>query len=716
MMTKRDIFRYLTIAVLALCSNIVVSSCSDDDDDDNGSSRPADVADPLDTDEARTAWRWMCALTNATSLDQDWASKTYTPTVGEPSSNAPLTRIVVVSDITEAREHFANLADMEVSELTGERSVSQAGVGKLVWTPSANGAQNLAEVSVDVKIIPELQKIIYCTRDQVGENGLFSDNVKGTAYYRFGDVIRVDNYYWVCVRPSFAPDKGDSHWINIFNVTAAGQVNRRIYGIPDDNICSKYNKLKKYDNKTILLPTKLSYNRQHIYNLSNLIWALLKPEDYHLKVGENGKGLGGFDYKYHGEKFLRLVSKQWKLLSPPQLDYIMEYNLWKTIFGIDREEMQKLKDIGFFYQGYKWWTGEEATMWIYESNGYQFKYEGKESGDKKDINVVRNGFNINYYAGDNTSTFMAENNDPSKKMWVIRYKTGEQLSNDGKYSPYEQIHGCTDIYRYNEIYKQEVKSELQTEEDINNEETIETEPTEALDAPKVACMIGVDGKFYEDNLSANHYTGQDAVAMVVYIGQNPVETGTTYNALAIGFTIVEGVSWGNYKDCGIDYISTLKGMRSCLNGISITKKLQKGCDKNHTHPAAQSCENYCPAFSADIRSRLGFSDWFLPSTGQGILAMAGMGLEWDDEKGFDYNNHLDAINGIEVLALRKGISWDNNLKRNGWACTPYDDESAHEFSFRYQNLYDFGTRNYGPMNRYKDVAGFVHPFIAFTAK
>ena len=129
--------------------------------------------------------------------------------MGQASTQNELTRVVVVGDIDEARLKFSSLANVSTSELQAVKVVRQSGVGTLTWTPSAQGAENMAEVTVDTKLIPRLKTIVYCTQDQVGKNfGGFND----VCYYRFGDVVRdAQGYYWVCVRPSHAPNKDKSH-------------------------------------------------------------------------------------------------------------------------------------------------------------------------------------------------------------------------------------------------------------------------------------------------------------------------------------------------------------------------------------------------------------------------------------------------------------------------------------------------------------------------
>lgn len=456
MITKA--FHFLLMATLAVGLSLNVTACSDDDDA-NANEQPSELADPLDTEEARVAWRWLNILTNVETMTSNWASKTYEPTFGQASEHNALTRIVIVSDLDEARQQFANLADVEADELQGEKTISQRGVGTMTWTPSPAGAQNLAEVSVNIGIIPSLQKIVFCTQEQVGENGIFWTNVDGTAWYRFGDVVRdKQGYYWVCVRPSFKQkDKGDSHWINIVNASYSGMLNGEKVGLPKENIYDKYNDLEKYGHQTIILPTKLKYSREHIHNLSNLLWALLAPANYEQLTKASDKGLGGFKYDYHSRLFVERVARFWSR------DYSGR-TLWERLFNCTYDKLESLSQTEFIYKDYSWWFGNEATFWIYKSEGYEVKIHGSESGDKEDIDVVNDGFDINHFLGDPDAEKKPYDQSVLKeRRWVVRYKTGEQLCENGKYSPYTAINGCTEIYRYNALTKADPHGELETE-------------------------------------------------------------------------------------------------------------------------------------------------------------------------------------------------------------------------------------------------------------
>ena len=232
----KKIFNLMLMAAMVWGLGLSVTSCKDDDDKKESNEQKKDDVNKLDTDDARVAFRWLCVLTDTDVLTEDWASKTYEPTVGEASANNQFTRIVIVRDLDEAKEHFSKFADLSVDQLSTSQTISGGAAGTMTWTPSKAGAQNMAEVAVNSRIMPHLQKIVYCTEEQKGDNGLFGDSMKGVAYYRFGDVVRdSEGYYWVCVRPSFAPDKGDSHWINIFNAGEYGKKNGQKVPMPAAN-------------------------------------------------------------------------------------------------------------------------------------------------------------------------------------------------------------------------------------------------------------------------------------------------------------------------------------------------------------------------------------------------------------------------------------------------------------------------------------------------
>ena len=653
-----------------------ITSCKDDDDDKKSEQRNAD-ADPLDTDEAETAWRWLCALTDAQTLSSNWATTTYEPTVGIESENNDNTRIVIVGDLEEAKSKFADIAGVTADQLGGEVTVSQAGVGKMVWTPSKAGAQNLAEVTVDTKLIPHLQKIVYCTEEQRGQNGVFRTDVDGTAYYRLGDVVRDrEGYYWICVRPAFKQgDKVNSHWINIINASETGNVNATDNRVPmpNENIYSKYDALAKYNSRTILLPTQLKYSREHMNNLSNLIWALLDPTAYANKVNRQGKGLCGFDYTYHGENFLKKVADYWNQTVIRNGE--KQYTVWQILFNRTREQMKNMTEMSFIYKGYQWRTGRWGYVWEFTSkkgDGFQRKAPGSESDDRVRRDFADNGYDIRAYCGDpNSKSSNTQGNpaqfDQQKYTCVGRSMSGKEM--DEEYSPFKSIPPFDDrnIYRYNEKTGKGIHSSLETE-------TGTEKVGKPLSKPFVGCLLCDDYQFYSNVTEASKNDARPIAIVVHYGDKGSVETGTNYRGLAISTKLNEkGVKWGErlYSDCEVARCTSEKENPNILNGISCTKTLYEGCGKEHNHAAAK--QYWKPS------EHEGFSNWFIASVGQWILALKGMGIGWDYQRNIFTGDYKE--NTINLFFQNAGIEQNlyiySNDKHAYWSSTLFESRYSN---------------------------------------
>ena len=367
--------------------------------------------------------------------------------------------------------------------------------------------------------------------------------IGGTRYGRFGDVIMdPEGYYWVCVRPSFAPingeckSKGDSHWINIFNASYEGDGR----GLPETNIKASWNKLQKYDKRTILLPTGLSYSREHIYNLTQLVWALIDPGKYEgICANHPEAALGGFPYTYNGKKFLRTVAAYWD-----------ELDIWNKLFNHSYKDMKNLDEINFFYQGYSWTFGETGYCWLYTSNGYQNSYTGKESNDKKQFNFARNGFDITHFAYSSTvelpwKNFYEKDNGKYRGTWVVRYKKGDDLMTAGKYDYYEPITSSrglvNETYRYNEKKGINAGAEVVPETD---ETFVKPEKEFRVNTGSI---IGSDYGLYS-GLADAYAAGVQPIAIVViapdpFGGSIEVEYGSNYHYMAIALADVSPAAW-----------------------------------------------------------------------------------------------------------------------------------------------------------------------------
>ena len=719
-MYMKKVMNWWLMAAVVLGVSFGFTACSDDDDDNNGSTEQRSDVDPLDNEEAQTAFRWLCALTSAQTLDENWKSKTYEPTVGVASENDNYTRIIVVNDLAEAKQDFACLAAKDPSTLSGKLVVSGGAAGTMTWEPSKEGAQNLAVVTVSSRILPHLQKIVYCTEDQVGLNGsLFGNDMKGTAYYRFGDVIQDgEGYYWVCVRPCFAPNskecssKGDSHWINIFNAAQSGDKK----GLPDANMITKWDNQAKYGNQTIILPTKLPYKREHIYNLSRLVWALIDPAAYDkANEGISTAALGGFPYTYHSSKFLKDVAKFWNEKGEDN------YTIWEKLFNHTYEEMQHLINMHFIYQGYSWKWGESGYVYRYSTDGYEKAYFGEEYNDEYKVNYVQEGFNIKYFAQANVEekaqkpyNRFTNSSSPAQAhsgTWVVRYKKGEDLMTSGKFNywgPITSKDGKTkDVYVYNK------RKGIQWGENCpaETQETFKIVDAKPLDAPALCSIIGADGKFYknvEEAKAANN--NKDAVAVVVALnGKKRVELGQDFNGLAMALTSYQKLPWREdteESDCGVKGSEFFKDFIPTRNGMALTTQYVNGCGKNHKHTAAQYCRNYTSTLTAEVRAQKGFSEWFMPSGGQCVIAAKALGERWSDTEGFSYMSHQDEVQAVIKKMNDAGFTGFNaNLVF--WTTTIYDNKTPCVFFFRY--THSLGQPTCFPYSE----SYWTVPFIAF---
>ena len=476
----KKILNIWLFAALVSGLSLSITSCKDDDDDNGGNGiDPGLVKDATDTEEAKDAYNWLVNMTDIVEFTDDWASKTYEPTIGVESKNEANTRLVVVADISHAKMNFSSISGIKVSALSSTQSQTIDGVGTLTWTPSAAGANNLATVDVNTKLIPHLSKIVYCTTEQIGDN--IGGAYEGTAYYRFGDVIEdTEGYYWVCVKPAFGTGSAaqqQGYWINIINRNPINGKSKNGTGpvpdIPTKNIRDDWNEIEKYNGNTILLPTKLNSTKEQVHNLSNLIWALLDPEGYQAGVGDDGIGLGGYDYKYNGKKFCLRVAEQWE-----------EKNIWQKLFNRSYAQMKDMKKLNFFYEGYRWASGHTGRVTLQTTDKYSTEFLTEFDEDKNNNYEMKeegSGFDIRRYCSDpeqNASCAKSGKAGYAPKeqfpasgeegYWVVRQKSSSEMvgtSNLNHPSVYVSLNNTAEIYRYNQVYSKFVGKDTPVEEE-----------------------------------------------------------------------------------------------------------------------------------------------------------------------------------------------------------------------------------------------------------
>ena len=473
-------FYFLLMAALVCCLSFSVTSCKDDDKDNNGGDDSELVEGGLSEEDAQ-AWSWISVLTDETTQESGWQKKSYDVTIGLQSDNDPAARLIIVSNLDDAKANFSSIAGCAPEELNATKTVSAGNYGSMTWNISEPGAPNIATVEVKSPLF-KMTKLIYCTEEQSPDNAAA---IKGNCYYRLGDVIEdKDGFYWVCVQPSFLGKKfNDSYWVNIFNAAESGRgVNTgKLPGIPKGNIYSNCNKIKKYNNNTILLPTGLKENRQQTFNFCNLLWALLNTNYFFNEVvGYGSNVVAGLPAKYHGRTYFRLLGEKWD-----------KYGIYEKIFNHSKKELERMDRVYFFYNGYHWKTGTTAGVWIYTSNGAKLNYTGSSKDDDTLFEMVKAGygFDVRRYASDplqdkDCASTGKDGMPPAKQfnnqddknvwgIWVMRVATGKQL--DKKYNHYKQMSNMSDVCHFNEtefdiIYKTGEKATPVTDEQLAKDE------------------------------------------------------------------------------------------------------------------------------------------------------------------------------------------------------------------------------------------------------
>ena len=445
---------FLSALLCGLC--VGVTSCSDDDDDKEKTGPSAEEKQEQAEEAALKFWDVVGQLTSMDNYTADYRDKTFEPTIGEPQNGDPQVRLVATNDMASAAERFAALAGLEVgasfSADVQDYTWNDPDVGTLVYHRTDNG-QSWAEVDVDIKQL-KLQKIIYCSAGQAGDNASFS----GSAYYRFGDVVSRINEdgkteYWVCVRPAFSKEgKGDSHW-----VTLSPQ--------PQKNVAH----ITKFG-RDFYVPTALGKNEEQMQNFAELMWAIYHPDSWYKNVKDNSapgifsSGLRMFhDFshsedmvRYHNPYFWKRVRMAWEY-----------YGLFKTVFGFDEGPIPNIFNhplyttnrLHLLYSGYSWWSSVSNNLSLYEityENGNDAKELNMHKVTKREVKKDMTDLNLNVNSDYTAEHPCLVNNgffgddDP---RYIIRHATGQELTSKGsKWDCKQPISGVNNVYTYNRFF------------------------------------------------------------------------------------------------------------------------------------------------------------------------------------------------------------------------------------------------------------------------
>ena len=702
----KKIMNFWLMAALLCGLSLSVTSCKDDDDDDNKSEEQQQQEQET---QALKFWSVVGQLVSTDDYTTDYQNKTFEPTYGMAESEGSLTRIVETNDMQTAAQRFANLINVgggsaiAIDENTESYTYDDPEVGTMTYT--RGGSPNeWATVDVNIKQIPSLRKIIY----RQGNEGTNAAAVQ-KAWYRFGDVVKRTvngkEEYWICVRPAFAPeDKSDSHWVCLNS-------------LPTKNIFNY-----AYQNRTWTVPTGVGTDKENMRNLAEMLFAITYPDEWYNNANNyhtDGKvwgftGLPIFaDFKkaklmYHNNYFWLKVQNAWE--KHGIAEKAMDINLGALVDRIHQD------GINLLYNGYSWWT---KTSW--NCTLYQASYTNGTSNDKKNLHqetltkVEKNMENIKFdctQMGANMDNYKEFFGD-TKYRWVVRHATGKELNGGTQPATTAQLQGgCTDVYRYYAEYPDEW-----TKADPNGGNGPEITdaplpPAQALAAPKIGCILGSNGKFY--NTVAEAKTTGDALALVACLnGKKRVEAGKDYNGLAVMLKPTELKMFQTEAalDCGVPYLETINKLSPEKNGIAQTIYFKDGCGKNHDHPAAKA------AYFEAVKGNDDFSYAFMPSPGQWVLAIKGLGMTWNEDFGCKYlydekmnsvkqNPRFDAqLNTVKKYFTDAGAT-DFDVTKESWASAKTGDGMACIFNFDYGESQ--GTTEYR-------LAQMARPTITFIA-
>ena len=411
------------------------------------SCKKAPDPDPEVIDE-QAFWSIVGQLTNPENYTPDYQDKTFEPTIGDALDESSYDRVVETNDMASAAMRFANLVGLEnFDPETTTYTYSHPAVGTLIYTRTTDET-SLASVKVNIRQMPHLSRIVYMTAKQMGYNDHF---FRGSAYYRFGDVIsrtlpEGKTEYWVCVRPSFGPEqKQISRWICVntlpdkFVAQRSGSGGQEWY-VPNSGI---------------------SRDNENMQNLAEMLYAIAHPAQWEENVNNYNKNTAAFydkgmpfftdfnknQIQYHNCYFWEKVHKAWT-----------DKDIFRTVFGVDEADFLRRLDangLHLLYRG-NLWNDSTLSCTLYEAvytegtiddehNMHHAEYSSQKNGVSNKVLDCRS-------MSGNTGNYMSFFNDDGALRWVIRHSSGQDLASDGRYHVKYAISGFEDVYRYNDYY------------------------------------------------------------------------------------------------------------------------------------------------------------------------------------------------------------------------------------------------------------------------
>ncbi len=649
--------RLLNIALMAAtvcCLSLAVTSCKDDDSDNesnNSGNTPGQTDDA--TDAADRFWAVAANLVSPFDVTDDYASKTFTPTIGQPTDGNTTVRTVNATDIEVAAARFSSITGTDISAETSTYTFHDDAVGTLTYNKSTDG-QSLATVDVSIKQIPGLQRIVFKSQEQMGDNATND----GVPYYSFGDVIsrtRTDGVteYWVCIHPAFTKQGiTTTQWATLSP-------------LPDENIWT----YEASNGKTYALPTKLGKHKDEMQQMAELTYALLDPIMWYYMAPINKfkafNDIKNDNLQYINIPFWENAVKQWSQLK-----------LWQKVFSYDHQQMihyfiNLKKPLLFLCYGFSWYTSvfNSPTLYQYSfSNGNTRKTYNMHNYEYKTVskNVISPIIELNCKTQITSDTVYWVNKNffgNNYPRYIFRTATGMDLFGEDPdiYKTIADGTNIKDVFVYNTVHH------------------IAVGPNETMAVPKrgfgpvtadeakVGNFISRDGRFFTTKEEADNHGG--AVAVVAYVGGDKrVEWNQPYNGLAIALEPTTAESWApssEFDNC--NGVASFKSSDDAINdfkGMANTRILSETCYYKHKHEAAKACYDYKYEFDEDNNRESTISQWFLPSVGQWQIAIEGM-----------KQNSNSSDNFLTKYALDEVIT----EKSYFWTSTPYDVAFVYHF-------------------------------------
>ena len=454
------------LAVLLGGMSMSVTSCKDDNSEPSAEEQEQQAI--AEQESVNTAFSVLDYLADMNNAPADFLSGRYEPTIGTADDGNAGTRVVNTNTMELAAERFADMTEADIDENTQSYTWSDERLGTMTYTKSQDG-KSWATVDVNIRQMPHLQKIIFRSPEQAGDNSQF----EGTAYYRFGDVVSKKNEdgmteYWICVRPCFGPEgKENSHWVTVSP-------------LPKKNVWAYMGS----NNIAYALPTQLGDNHEHSQNFAEMLFAICYPKEWEDNIVNNpyksirNKGVPMFhdfsksNLRYHRRYFWQRVQTAWNAKgTASHITGDMSQSLMELLFGQDAGSIPAmLRDadgLNLLTNGKSWNTqiSNKPTLYRYrfvngdgsQSNMHKEPIKANFLKDYHSVSeeVIKSQIKLNVmddYTADDLGWRVPDFFGTGNRHFIIRHAKGEELASDGQEDPQEALTGVTEIYRYNKYY------------------------------------------------------------------------------------------------------------------------------------------------------------------------------------------------------------------------------------------------------------------------